>query len=78
MAMGLSTDLMLRGTIAACVSANDGLGKQLNNSRQLAVPARLACMLPGRHSLSNRNKQPCKRMLLPYARCQPSPLNSNK
>jgi hypothetical protein len=65
MAMRLSTDLTLPGTTAACVSANDGLGKQLNNSRQLAVRARLACMLPGRHSLSNRSKQPSKQMLPP-------------
>jgi hypothetical protein len=33
MAMRLSTDLTLPGTIVACVSANDGLGKQLKNSR---------------------------------------------
>ncbi len=60
MAMRLSTDLTLPGTTVACVSANDGLGKQLNNSRQLAVPAQLACVLPGRHSVPNRSKQPGK------------------
>jgi hypothetical protein len=60
MAMLLSIDLTLPWTIDACVSANDGLGKQLNNTRQLAVPVRLACVLPGRHSLPNRSKQPGK------------------
>jgi hypothetical protein len=65
--MRLSTDLMLPGTIAAYVSANDGLDKQLNNNKQLAVPARLACLLPGWHSLPNCSKQPCKRMLPPCA-----------
>jgi hypothetical protein len=38
----LSTDLMLPGITAACVSANDGLGKQLNNNRQLAARMRAA------------------------------------
>jgi hypothetical protein len=33
MAMRLSTDLTLPRTIAACVSANDRFGKQLNNSK---------------------------------------------
>jgi len=79
MAMRLSTDLMLLGTTAACVSANDVLGKQLNNNRQLAVPAQLASVLPGRHSLPNRNKQPGKQMLPPCALPgQPSPLNYSK
>jgi hypothetical protein len=54
MAMWLSTNLTLPGTTAAYVSANDGLGKQLNNSRQLP------CVLPGRHNLLNRSKQPGK------------------
>ncbi len=79
MVMWLSTDLTLPGTTAACVSANDKFGKQLNNSKQLMVPTWLACVLPGRHSLPNRNKQPGKRMLPPCALPrQPSPLNSNK
>jgi hypothetical protein len=67
MVMRLFTDLTLLGTTAACISTDDGLGKQLNNNKQLAVPARLACMLPGRHSLPNCNKQPGKRMLPPCA-----------
>jgi hypothetical protein len=67
MAMWLSTDLTLLGTTAAYVSANDGLGKQLNNSKQLAMPTWLACVLPEWHSLPNRNKQLGKRMLLPCA-----------
>ncbi|CAN5970319.1 unnamed protein product [Sphagnum jensenii] len=33
MAMRLSTDLTLPRTTAACISANDKLSKQLNNSR---------------------------------------------
>jgi hypothetical protein len=33
MAMRLSTDLTLPRTTAACVSANNGLSKQLNNNR---------------------------------------------
>jgi hypothetical protein len=79
MAMRLSTDLTLLGTTVACVSVNDGLGKQLNNNMQLAVPARLACVLPGRHSLSNRSKQPGKQMLPPCALPgQPSLLNRSK
>jgi len=79
MVMRLSTDLMLLGTTAACVSANDELGKQLNNSRQLAVPVRFAYVLLGRHSLLNRSKQPGKRMLLPCTLPgQPSPLNCSK
>jgi hypothetical protein len=56
MVMRLSIDLTLPGTTTACVSANDGLGKQLNNSRQLAVPSRLACVLPRRQNLLNHNK----------------------
>ncbi len=73
MAMRLSTDLTLPGTIAACVSTNDRLGKQLNNSRQLA------CVLPKQHNLPNRSKQPGKRMLPPCALpWQPSQLNSSK
>jgi hypothetical protein len=79
MAMRLSTDLTLLGTIAACVSANDRLGKQLNNSKQLAVPARFACVLPRRHSLLNCSKQPSKRMLPPCTLPgQPSPLKCSK
>jgi hypothetical protein len=79
MAMQLSTNLTLPGITTTCVSANDGIGKQLNNSRQLAVPARLACVLPWRHILPNRNKQPGKRMLPPCTLLgQPSPLNCSK
>jgi hypothetical protein len=79
MAMRLSTDLTLPGTTAACVSASDELGKQLNNIRQLAVPAWLPCVLPRRHNLSNRSKQPGKRMLPPCALPgQPSLLNSSQ
>ncbi len=79
MAMRLSTGLTLPGTTTAYISANDELDKQLNNSRQLAVPTRLACVLAGRHSLPNRSKQPSKRMLPPCALPgQPSLLNCRK
>jgi hypothetical protein len=43
MAMRLSTDLTLPGTTAACVNANDGLGKQ-----QATRDASAACMCVAR------------------------------
>ncbi|CAK9872842.1 unnamed protein product [Sphagnum jensenii] len=56
MVMRLSTNLTMPGTTTAYVNANDRLGKQLNNSRQLAVLAQLACVLPGWHNLLNCSK----------------------